>query len=174
MHEMTIMGGCPFPEPIRKLMGNMEGGVAEYNAWSDPEAFELVINSKIQNINLVGLNITRGVLYNHIYDKKLREINTKLSNRVAKILSTVGDEDKTDYAEQRSFANDPVRAMHDVLAMAYIIDKSIFRSELLPLKVGPKGQTTIDSAGRMVNVITEIDKNKFFDMFISIIGGYVC
>ena len=73
--------------------------------------------------------------------------------------------------------NDPVRAMHDVIAMAYIIDKSIFKSEDLPIKVelkneDKKGQTFVNQYGKNINVILDIDKNKFFDLFISTIKGY--
>jgi purine nucleosidase len=169
--EMTVMGGCPFPEPIRKKMGNMEGGIAEYNAWSDPEAFALVVDN-VKKINLVGLNVTRSVLYNYKYDEALKKINTKLSNRVAKILSTVGEDDKIDYAKQKAFSNDPVRAMHDVMAIAYMINPAIFKSEILPLKIGEKGQTVVDKNGKPVNIVTAVDKNKFFDMFINLIGDY--
>lgn len=169
--EMTIMGGCPFPEPISNKMGNMENGIAEYNAWSDPEAFKIVINN-VKNINLAGLNITRKVLYNFEYDRTLRKINTRLSNRVAKILSTIGDEDRVDYATCRRFPLDPVRAMHDVVAIAYMIDPSIFKSEILPLNVGNKGETFINSGGKMVNIITAVDEKKFFNLFMETIGDY--
>lgn len=181
INEITIMGGCPFPEPIRNEMGNItiNNGIekAEYNCWSDPEAFDIVLNSKIKNINIVGLNITRNLLYNHKYDKRLREINSTLSNRVADILSTIGEEDKIDYKNMKKFENDPVRAIHDVVAVAYIIDKTIFTTELLPLKVelfdkNKKGQTTINTSGRLTNIVTSVDKNKFFELIIDTIKSY--
>jgi inosine-uridine nucleoside N-ribohydrolase len=123
---------------------------------------------------MIGLNVTRGVLYNYVYDRRLKDMDTALSRRVSQILSAVGSEDKVDYAAQMAFADDPVRAMHDVLAMAYIIDPSIFQSELLPIKIGLRGQTVVETGGRPVNVITAVDKTKFFDMFISTIEGYKC
>ena len=180
--EITIMGGCPFPEPIRNEMGNILIGdgleKAEYNCWNDPEAFDIVLSSNIKNINIVGLNITRAVLYNYKYDKKLREIDTILSKRVADILSTIGDEDREDYKSVKKFKDDPVRAIHDVVAVAYMIDNSIFTTELLPIRVelsnrNKKGQTLIDNKnGKLANVVTSIDKDKFFELFIETIKSY--
>ena len=172
INEMTIMGGCPLPEPIRNKMGNMENGTAEYNAWSDPEAFDIVVKN-VENINLIGLNVTRGVLYNYKYQDKLNSINTILSNRVAKILSAIGKEDELDYADCKKFASDPVRAMHDVVSVAYMIDKSIFKGEVMPIKIGKNGETFVDDKyGKNINVITCVDETKFFELFVETIRRY--
>jgi inosine-uridine nucleoside N-ribohydrolase len=91
---------------------------------------------------------------------------------VAKILSTIGEEDKIEYAGLRAFSDDPVRAIHDTIAIAYVINPTIFRSEIIPLKIGEKGQTIIDDDGKPVNIIRSLDKDKFFDMFIGLIEDY--
>ncbi|MDR2760832.1 MAG: nucleoside hydrolase [Rickettsiales bacterium] len=171
INDMTVMGGCPFPEPLENEMGNIDDGIAEFNAWSDPKSFDTVIN-KAKKVNLIGLDVTRSVLYNYRIDDMLRKINTKLSNRLAQILSTIGEDDKRDYGKQRAFPEDPVRAIHDAIAMAYVIDPTMFKSEILPLKIGEKGQTIIEDGGKPINVIRSVDKNKFFDMFISLIWNY--
>jgi len=176
--EFTMMGGCAFPEPIRKEMGNMQiknsKEKAEYNVFTDPEAFDVILKSNIKTINMIGLNITRSVLYNYEIDNKIKQIKNPIAQKVSDILSSIGEEDKKDYKDQKKFANDPVRAIHDVLAVAYIIDPSIFGSTILPLKVElkdlkKKGQTLISKDGRLVNIINRIDKKKFFELFISLL-----
>ena len=173
--EITMMGGCPFPEPTKNRMGNMQNGIAEYNSWADPEAFKAVAaNTKM--INMIGLNITQSVMYNYRHEEKLRAINTKISNKVADLLSVLCDNDKRDFAHLCSFPNDPVRGMHDVVAAAYMVDRSIFKSELLPIEIGENGETRIIrngvSSATLMNVITDIDREKFFDLFYSSITRY--
>jgi inosine-uridine nucleoside N-ribohydrolase len=179
--EFTMMGGCVFPEPIRNEMGNMQiansSEKAEYNVFTDPEAFNIILKSNIKIINMIGLDITRTVLYNFELDNKLKQIKNSVAQKVSNILSTVGEEDKLDYKNQKKFINDPVRAIHDVLAVIYILDPSIFSSTMLPIKVElintkKKGQTLIAEDGRMVNVINKIDKNKFFELFIELLKKF--
>jgi len=137
--HLFIMGGCVYPEPLHKKMGNIkpEGSddYAEYNFACDPEAAQIVFSAGIENITLVGLDVTRSVLYGMDIDGRLRAAGNKCSVRAADILSTVGEEDVHDYADVRKSENDPVRAMHDVVAMACVENPRLFKFETLPLKI---------------------------------------
>lgn len=171
--SLTIMGGCVFPEPIHGLMGNISFDenktYAEYNFAVDPEATQIVFNAGIKKINLIGLDITRDVLYNQEVDKSIRLINTLKSHLIADMLSTIGKEDEEDYKNLKQSKTDPVRAIHDAVAVAYEIEPDIFKTEMLPLKIdmtGTKGRTIIDENGIMVNVIRSVNKKAFFDLII--------
>lgn len=98
--SLTVMGGCVFPEPIRGRMGNflVDGEYAEYNLGVDPLAADIVLKSGIKQINMIGLNVTKKVLYDEKIDAKLREMNSKITLATADMLSTVGNDDLIDYA----------------------------------------------------------------------------
>jgi len=168
--SLTIMGRCVFKEHIHNRFGNIsyDGGktYAEYNFATDPEAVHQVLSSKIKQINLIGLDVTRKILYNGEIDKKLRSIGW-MGISVADMLATVGPEDVLDYGVLRKNKNDPVRAIHDAVAMAYLIEPSIFVQEKIPLKIdliNTRGKTLIDDEGFLVNVIRKVNEKSFFDI----------
>lgn len=176
--SLTIMGGCVFPEPIRGLTGNISFDNnkthAEYNYAIDPLAAQIVLNAGIEKINLIGLDITRGILYNQDIDKAIRNCHSKKSCLIADMLSTIGKEDAEDYQNLKQNPNDPVRAIHDAVAIAYEIEPNIFKTEQIPLKIdmtGTKGRTIIDETGVMVNVIRNVHKKAFFELVIESINN---
>lgn len=177
--HLFIMGGCVYPEPLHKKMGNikLEGSddYAEYNFACDPEAAQIVFSAGIENITLVGLDVTRSVLYGMDIDKRLRMAGNKCSVRAADILSAVGEEDVHDYADVRKSANDPVRAMHDVVAMACVEKPELFKFETLPLKIvtasvpATAGQSLIEREcpdHPAVRVATSVDTRGFVESMI--------
>ena len=174
---LTMMGGCVFPEPIHKRMGNItfDGGCsyAEYNFATDPEAADIVLTSGIAPINLIGLEVTRTVLYNEKIDQQLRKIGSFRAKAVADMLSIIGEDDKQDYASVKQNPTDPVRAIHDAVAMCYVVDSSIFTTEQIPLQIALKdkrGQSLIVPTGTPVNVITSVNQKAFFDRVCSAIA----
>lgn len=182
--HLYIMGGCPYPEPLHGWMGNYKApgaeDYAEYNFAVDPEAAKIVFKSGIKNITLIGLNITRSVLYNQSVDNRLRAIDTFAARTAANILSTVGEDDIQDYAQVRKTPTDPVRAMHDVVAMAAVDAPEIFNFENVPLRIiddpipAPGGQTIIDEKVHdhlSVRVATGLDCEMFLEKMISNISG---
>ena len=164
--SLTMMGGCVFPEPVRGRMGNLPVGddYAEYNIAVDPEAANIVLNSGIKQINMIGLNVTRKVLYNEKADTRLRQINSKIALAVADMLSTIGEDDVADYGPLRKTPSDPVRAIHDAVAMCYLEDPSVFTAEICPIKITDVGQTLPDDKGVCVNVVTDVNAEAFFDI----------
>jgi len=174
IENLIIMGGCVRPDPVFHLLGNLavqglEKGYAEYNFAVDPEAAKIVFQTSIQNIVMIGLDITRTVLFNGALEKRLVEIGTKSSILAAKILASVGEEDLLEYQDQWAYPNDPVRAIHDIVAMAYVDRPDMFESEILPIRIdveGVPGQSVIDknnSDHASVRVVTDIDRDKFKD-----------
>ncbi len=131
--QLVLMGGCPYPEPLRGEMGNFtpEGasGKAEYNFGVDPEAAAIVLDSGIREITMIGLNVTRMALYGAALDRSLRGLGNPVAMAAADILAAVGAEDQTDYQVYKTSADDPVRAMHDVLAFAWIDRPGLFKTE---------------------------------------------
>jgi purine nucleosidase len=176
VRHLVIMGGCAYPEPIHNRIGNFkvseDNAYAEYNFAVDPEAAKIVFTAGIEKITLVGLNVTRRVLYNSKVEKSLLDCGSVCAARAAKILSAVGEEDKTDYAKIRAFPNDPVRAMHDVVAMACLEYPEIFTFENLPIRIDTKnaaGQSIVDSINpdcARVEVAVGIDNSEFYRRFI--------
>lgn len=120
----------------------------------------------MKNINLIGLDVTRRVLYNQDIDRVLRQFGEK-QKLIADMLSTIGQEDRTDYAFLMKNPLDPVRAIHDAVAVAYLIDATIFKAEKIPLKIDmthTKGQTLIKEGDCVVNVIRFVNEKSFFEI----------
>ncbi len=182
--HLYIMGGCPYPEPLHGWMGNYKApgtdDYAEYNFAVDPEAAKIVFKSGFKKITLIGLNITRSVLYNQDVNDRLRAIGTIPAKTAANILSTVGEDDIQDYAQVRKTPTDPVRAMHDVVAMAAVDKPEIFEFEIVPIRIiddlppSPAGQTIIDHTTfdyPSVRVATKLDCDAFLDRLVKNISG---
>lgn len=181
--HMNIMGGSAYPEPVHKRLGNLRvdgsDGYAEYNFAVDPEAAQIVFSAGIDDITMIGLNVTRTVLYNHKIEKRLLDCGTKCAVRAAKILSSVGEEDLEDYATVKEFGADPVRALHDVVAMVCLDCPDIFTFEILPIQICvgnpplPSGQTIINydlCDKKDVRVATKVDSQAFYDKMIEAIS----
>jgi purine nucleosidase len=174
INHLILMGGCVYPEPIHNHLGNFMApgttGWAEYNFAVDPEAAKIVFAAGISRITLIGVEVTRTVLFNHTVEKALRNCGKECATVAANILATVGPEDHHDYASLKAFPQDPVRGMHDVVALAYLTNPEIFTTETLPLRIetGPTpavpGQSLIDTHQpdhSSVTVVTDLDRTAF-------------
>lgn len=177
--HLVIMGGCVYPEPIHKKIGNFHvkgsDDVAEYNFACDPEAAKIVFSAGIEQITLIGLDVTRSALYGEDIDTRLKALGGKCATGASQILSVVGEEDLEDYAAQRKSKTDPVRAMHDVLAMACAETPEMFTFEYLPLRIvaeappAAAGQSLIDANDAdhpHVRVATKIDSARFLNQLV--------
>ena len=179
--NLIIMGGCVRPDPVFNLMGNLtvkgtKEGKAEYNFAVDPEAAQSVFQSGIQNIAMIGLDVTRTVLFNGAIEKRLIEVGTKASILSAQILASVGEEDREEYKDLWQYPNDPVRAMHDIVAMAYADTPDIFETEQIPIRIDVTdipGQTVIDDKNPdlIVTVIKDLDREAFVDNLLNNLRG---
>ena len=151
-------------------------GWAEYNFAVDPEAAQIVFAAGFKNICLVPVEITREVLYGQHIDEKLRAIGKDVATVAANILSTVGNEDRIDFASVMRSSTDPVRAMHDVVAMCYLTDPNIFETRNVPLKIvidpppAAAGQSLISESAadhKSVTLIIGLDHTAFINKLVT-------
>lgn len=179
VEHLVIMGGCAYPEPIHKVLGNFRpdgaDDVAEYNFACDPDAAKVVFRAGFKKITMIGLNITRAVLYGQDVDAALRATGRKCAIKAADILSAVGEEDQEDYIALKKSPSDPVRAMHDVMAMACIDAPHIFTYETLPIRIvndpapAAAGQSLIDNIAPdhiSVRVAVSVQSQLFLDKMV--------
>lgn len=173
--NLILMGGCVKPDPVFGWMGNLtvegtEKGKAEYNFAVDPEATQIVFQSAVENIAIIGLDVTRTVLFNGKLQSRLNDIGTESSVIASKILAVVGEEDKETYKDLWEYPNDPIRAMHDIIAMAYVDRPEIFKTETISVRIDIEkipGQTIIDNENPdhvNVTAITDLDRDVFIDI----------
>jgi pyrimidine-specific ribonucleoside hydrolase len=152
--------------------------VAEFNTWTDPEAAQRVLAESDLEITLVGLDVTRRATI----DKPTLAILRSLSARGALLADMV--EGYGDYQADGW-------PLHDVLAVAAIIDPTLIRTLPATIEVdttlGPgRGQTVTtfeelgpyatglyaDPAPRTrVQVAVDVDEARFRDMLLSRVAG---
>jgi inosine-uridine nucleoside N-ribohydrolase len=124
---------------------------------------------------MIGLDITRTVLFNGTLEKRLMEIGTKTSILSAQILASVGEEDREEYKDLWQYPHDPVRAMHDIVAMAYADTPDMFETKQLPIRIDVAdipGQTVIDdnNPDTIVTVITDLNREAFINILCENLG----
>lgn len=157
--EITIMGGAVG-------MGNVTSN-AEFNIFADPEAASIVFKSGIK-INMLGLNVTTKTSYNLDMHEKFKKSDKKIN----KILSDIMDIRIKQAGSEENYTT----YMHDTLAVMYHTNPEIFKSQMLHMDVETKGEFTrgmtvadlrINStASKNINFVSDIDKEKFKDIFI--------
>lgn len=139
IRRLVIMGGCVFPEPIRGEMGNFSGhtakGKAEYNFATDPEAAAIVLQSEVKEIAIVGLNVTRKVLCNGPWLDRFLSLNNPVATTAAHILSQITDSHLEDLGHLRKSPNEPLRAVHDAVTVAYMERPNLFRSKKMHISI---------------------------------------
>ncbi len=156
INQIIIMGGAV----------NSPGNItpeAEFNIYVDPEATQIVFNSKIKK-TLVPLKVCHQVIlkekfFRRIKDKDLRELVTNI----------VREYIKNNHKQGINGA-----PMYDPLTVYYLINKQAYRTENTKLTVttsGEKrGKTEISKDGSQINVAVDIDEAKFKQDFIGIIN----
>lgn len=136
LKRLIIMGGA-------KYTGNMSP-VAEYNFWADPMAAHEVLMSGIQDVTMIGLDVTNKIALDGSMREILRMLNTKLSTFVYNITQEGMDEN---WRSRRK----AVSPMHDVLTVAYFLDNSIVKLKPAYIDVVTegiaRGQSIVDIGG---------------------------
>lgn len=162
--EITIMGGVVGT-------GNTTP-VAEFNIYADPEAAKIVFESGIR-VNMVGLNVTTKTYYNTAMHEKFKKSDKKINKILADIMDrriakTGAEENYTTY-------------MHDTLAVMYHTNPEIFKSQMVNMDVETRGEFTrgmtvadmraISKACKNINFVTDIDTEKFEEIFMTTLIG---
>lgn len=156
---ITIMGGV--------IGTGNTTPVAEFNIYADPEAAKIVFESGIR-VNMVGLNVTTKTYYNIAMHEKFKKSDKKIN----KILADIMDRRITKTGAEENYTT----YMHDTLAVMYHTNPEIFKSQIVHMDVETRGEFTrgmtvadmraISTACKNVNFVTDIDTEKFEDIFM--------
>ena len=164
--------------------GSLSGGnmtpAAEFNMYVDPVAASIVFGSGVP-LTMVGLDVTRQCVLTEKHVRDLQEGGSAICK-----------------AAKRIAASSPGRAMHDPLAVAGFIDRSLLRLKKYYVAIETRGELTagetVGYAGPSVrrsaprhgspqnpdlreaslpnaNVAVDVDATRFFDIFIGRLSG---
>ncbi len=172
-HEVTIVLVGPYTNmavairkdptivPLIKEIRIMGGGYnldwAEWNVFCDPEAAYIVFHSGAP-LYMVGFNVTCQTGLSNEMVEKLKNSESPTIKLVYKAMQK--------WFKHYEFT---VPVMHDPLTIASLLDNSILKFEELNMEVDLKqirGKTVVDDInGAHVYVATEVNKDKFFEIF---------
>jgi purine nucleosidase/pyrimidine-specific ribonucleoside hydrolase len=168
------------PETVQEIVwmgGSTERGnvrpYAEFNAWVDPEAAEVVFASGAP-LTMVGLNLTHQAQATREVVKRLRAIGNPAAEAAIGWLSFFADSYRAIYG----FAGPPV---HDPCALALVIDPSLVRTEEAFVAIETdgrwtRGATVVDTYGQLghppnARVAMELDVARFWDLVLGAIAA---
>lgn len=139
---IVIMGGAA------QVPGNVTP-VAEANIWNDPHAADIVFSADWPLV-MIGLDVTYAVSYNTDYMTKLAEANPILGGFVQKAAKFYAKF----YSEVFQNSDEEVCYFHDAMALAYVIDPTLFEMKDGRFKVATDplcfGQTTFAPLDKMM------------------------
>jgi purine nucleosidase len=145
---------------------------AEFNAWVDPEAAEIVVGSGVP-FTLVGLHLTHQALATPEVVERIRGVGGVLGDVAADWLGFFS----STYREIWGFD----APLHDPCALAIALDPSLgtFEDAFLAIETEgrwTRGATAIDPYGRLgrepnARVALELDVNRFWSMLVAAIGA---
>ncbi|QCJ68903.1 ribonucleoside hydrolase [Providencia heimbachae] len=143
--------------------------VAEFNILIDPEAAHIVFN-EAWPITMIGVDLTHQARPNDRIMEEIASLNTPLSQFVVESLNfyTEGYRRRNGYSDHA-----PV---HDLCAVAYVIDPSIMETLKAPINIELQGALTTGMtvtdfratapADCHTQVATKLDNEKLWTMFI--------
>ena len=165
VHTLVIMGGAvaSLPDGAGNATPN-----AEFNFWVDLEAAKVVLRSGIPII-LSPLNVSRKAVFTREWYDKLVSVETPLTRLI---------KERTEFFLQR-YPDRPFRAlMYDQLAVAALIDPTLFTTEELYLdvdinhdlnygvSVGGKKLWPGTEGAQEIQVQYDLDWDRFIRMYI--------
>lgn len=144
----------------------------EFNAFCDPEAVKIVLESGIP-ITIVGLDVTRRVLIEAPQFAELEKIGTPLAKLSIDWL--------TYYDKLHRKTMNIGGAMHDPLALASLIDPTVIKTKSVHVEIDLTGTYTFGATvadfwgarGLPPNaeIAFDVDVDKFFDMMFGLLKG---
>jgi purine nucleosidase/pyrimidine-specific ribonucleoside hydrolase len=142
---------------------------AEFNIWMDPEAADVVMKSGLP-LTMCGLDVTHQALVTPPIFAKLTEMNTPLATTVIGLLNFF----KSTYNDVFEMPSPP---LHDPVAVALLIDRSVVKSRHVNVEIElngkfTRGATVVDTYNRSgsapnVNVALDLDFDKFWEMMLA-------
>lgn len=159
--DIYIMGGAVF------IDGNVTP-YAEFNFYSDPDAADCVLNSKVP-ITLISLDVTHKINVTERHIETLKRYANRLSEFVVGII-----EFSINY--HRTYREAMGAHLHDPLAVALAVAPQLGKYEELSLGVDcseKRGMVQIKSGTKNVRFTKEIDVDGFLKLFLDRIGGAI-
>jgi inosine-uridine nucleoside N-ribohydrolase len=163
LRDVTIMGGAFGLTPYG--FGNVTP-VSEFNAYVDPEAAKMVFASGL-NLTVIGLDVTTDPTATLTKDKYERLV--ALEGRGARFLKKISENLIKSWGSL---------CLHDPMAMAYVVDPTLFTVKEYPVDVETegmiaRGQTVADRRIRpeviqfrgKANVAVSVDGPRFLRVF---------
>lgn len=172
-----------FVEKVERVifMGGVTDGpgnvrpLSTANIWNDPEAALIVFHAGFKEIVMVGQDVTRYARVTKARKNQLGEIGTTASRFLLDISDTY------DKMYSKFEPNSPGYPLHDLLAVAYLIDEGAFKTEKLHVTVETqghvtRGQTVADkrqtsSMVKQINLCVEVDVEWVFQTFFDRIAA---
>lgn len=169
LKRVVIMGGAAL------VPGNVSP-VAEANIWNDPYAAAIVFNAGWP-LTMIGLDVTYAVDYDQSYLSGLKEVNPKLGG----IIEEISQFYVKFYSETYQLSDKPICYFHDAMAIAQVVDPSLFEYTDGHIKVSTDplcyGQTSFAAASDpnknelwsqepVVSVAMKVDESRIRKMFM--------
>ena len=166
---LAIQKDSNFAKNIKSLVvmgGGKEAGNitqwAEFNFYIDGKAASIVLNSGIEDIVIIPLNVTEKNILTQQKENQLLSID----NKIAKFLYDI-TRASAKFDMEKGFEG---ACMHDPVTIAYLIDKEIVKLYDFHMDVITEGEMEgkcifDDSKESNCRVALDIDSEKFFDMF---------
>jgi purine nucleosidase len=156
VREVVLMGGG--------YSGGNWTAAAEFNILIDPEAAHVVFSAGWP-VTMVGIDVTHSALATDAVVAEIAEIGTPVSRFVEELMEFFAHT----YKDQQGFDFPPV---HDPVAVAYVIDRSVLTVTPTPLVVELTGTHTLGMTladfrapapvGTRTAVATGIDAGRFW------------
>ncbi|MBX5476193.1 MAG: nucleoside hydrolase [Clostridia bacterium] len=163
--EIVWMGGA-------LGLGNVTPA-AEFNAYVDPEAARAVFESGVPVV-MHGLHLTHQVRVTDAVRERIAAMDTPVARMVSDLMAFYADR----YRRRFEMGDPP---LHDPCAVAFVIDRSMFRTQRMRVDVETRGKWTAGMTvcdvhgvtGRPANaeVAMEIDVVRFWDMMLGALAS---
>ncbi len=164
IERLIIMGGA------LRSSGNVTP-FAEFNAYVDPEALDVVLKSRISDIVMVSLDVTRKAILRPSHLKQLKALSAG-KKKVAGFIIDLLDYSIGYHRKHRGLEG---TYLHDPLAIAVAINENLVEFENLAIGVDLKkkrGKTFIDKSKEPnVRFCKSVDEDKFMRMFLERISN---
>lgn len=157
--EVCIMGGA--------ALGGNKTPTSEFNIWQDPEAAHIVFSSGVP-VTMCGLDVTYK---SSLFQEDIARINS-IENKGGKLASEI----LSFYGAAISGRGNEGVAVHDAVAIAKIVNPSLFKSEMYNVVIDLDGHYTrgctvtdmIDVTGlaKNVEVVLEVNREAFVDIMV--------
>lgn len=162
VQELVFVGG------VARFAGNrLDVPALEWNVKCDPEAARVVFTSGIP-LTMLGMDVTRcaETRMDESHLERLKRAGAPLADAAARLVEIYW----------RS-AEPKMRCIHDVLAVAYLVDRSLVRTERLKVEIETAGSCTTgftlvtrDAEQANANVGLEVS-DRFLELFMSRVCG---